>query len=126
IAETLDSSLLPALESIPNVAVQRVTADTWINLAFNFGGQGPDSNPLPALQDLQVRKAIAMAIDKQAIVDKVYLGAGAPGETIVRPLSVYWHLDIPDDQVIPYDPAAANAMLDEAGYTMGPDGIRLD
>ncbi len=126
IAENLESSLLPALESIPNVAVQRVTADTWINLAFNFGGQGPDSNPLPALQDLQVRKAIAMAIDKQAIVDKVYLGAGAPGETIVRPLSVYWHLDIPDDQVIPYDPAAANAMLDEAGYTMGPDGIRLD
>ena len=126
IADGVDSALLPAVESIPNVAVQRITSDWWVNLAFNFGGQDPASAPLPALQDLRVRKAIAMAIDKQAIVDKAYQGAAAPGETIVRPLSVYWHLDIPDDQVIPFDPAAANALLDEAGYAMGPDGLRVD
>ena len=126
IADGLASSLLPAVQSIPNVAVQKVTSDTWINLAFNFGGQDPASKPLPALQDLNVRKAIEMAIDKQAIVDKVYQGAAAPGETIIRPLSVYWHLDIPDDGVIGYDPAAANALLDQTGYAMGPDGIRVD
>jgi peptide/nickel transport system substrate-binding protein len=93
-----------------------VTSDFWVNMAFNFGGQGPAAKPLPALQDLQVRKAIEMAIDKQKIVDTVYPGAASPGETIIRPLSVYWHLDVPDDKQIPYDPAAANAMLDAAGY----------
>ena len=125
-ADELQASLLPSLESDDSITVQKVTPDCWNNLAFNFGGQGPDADPHPALQDITVRKAIAMAIDKQAIVDKVYPGAGVPGETIVRPLSTFWHLDLPDDQVIPYDPEAANDMLDEAGYARGPDGVRVD
>ncbi|MFZ0323562.1 MAG: peptide ABC transporter substrate-binding protein, partial [Actinomycetes bacterium] len=126
IADDLTSDLLPSLAKQSNVAVQKVTPDCWVNLAFNFGGQAPESKPLPALQDLTVRKAIALAIDKQAIVDKVYPGAGQPGETIIRPLSSYWHLDIPDDAVIPFDPAQANQLLDDAGYTMGSDGVRVD
>ena len=126
IADGLESALLPAVEAIPNVAVQKITADSWVNLAFNFGGQDPAANPLPALKDLRVRQAIALAIDKQAIVDKAFQGAASPGESIVRPLSVYWHLDVPDDQVIPYDPDQANALLDEAGYARGEDGIRVD
>ncbi|HEX5018856.1 MAG TPA: ABC transporter substrate-binding protein [Actinomycetes bacterium] len=125
-ADELEASLLPSLESEDNITVQKVTPDCWNNLAFNFGGQTADADPHPALQDLTVRKAIAMAIDKQAIVDKVYPGAGVPGETIVRPLSTYWHLDIPDDEVIPYDPEAANQMLDEAGYERNADGVRVD
>jgi len=126
IADGLDAPLLPAVEKLANVAVQKVTSDWWVSLAFNFGGQGPDSDPLPALQDHTVREAIAMAIDKQAIVDKVYPSAAEPGETILRPLSTYWHLTIPDDQLIPFDPEGANRLLDEAGYARGPDGVRID
>jgi peptide/nickel transport system substrate-binding protein len=126
IADGFDGPLLPALGAIKNVAVQKVVSDFWVSLAFNFGGQGPNSHPLPALKDLNVRKAIEMAIDKQGIVDKVYPGAAAPGETIVRPLSTYWHLTVPADKVITYDPAAANALLDSSGYAKGPDGIRVD
>lgn len=125
IADAIEGSLLPAVTALPNVAVQKVVADSWVNLAFNFGGR-PDATPLPALKDLNVRKAIAMAIDKQQIVDKVYPGAAVPGQTVIRPLSTFWHLTVPDDKVIPYDPAAANAMLDKAGYAPGPDGIRVD
>ena len=126
IADGIEGSLLPAVSAIPNVAVQRVVADSWVNLAFNFGGQGAASKPLPALADITVRKAIEMAIDKQQIVDKVYPGSATPGDTIIRPLSTYWHLTVPPDKLIPYDPAAANAMLDKAGYTMGADGVRVD
>jgi len=126
IADGLDGPLLPALNAIPNVAVQKVESDFWVSMAFNFGGQGPNSHPLPALKDLNVRKAIEMAIDKQSIVDKVYPGAAQPGETIVRPLSTYWHLTVPADKVIKYDPAAANALLDQSGYAKGADGIRVD
>jgi peptide/nickel transport system substrate-binding protein len=74
-----------------------------------------------------VREAIALAVDKQEIVDKVYLGLAAPGDTVVREASTYWHLDIPADEEYPYDPDAANAMLDEAGYAdTDGDGIRED
>jgi peptide/nickel transport system substrate-binding protein len=126
IADELDAPLLPALEKLDNVAVQKVTSDWWINLAFNFGGQDPNSHPLPALQDHRVREAIAMAINKQAIIDKVYPDAAVPGDTVIRPLSAYWHLDIPPDQLIPYDPVQANQILDDAGYTRGSNGVRVD
>jgi len=127
IADALQPSVFRTLEGEEDIATQKVISDWWLNLAFNFGGQSKDADPHPALHDRTVRKAIAMAIDKQEIVDKVYLGLANPGDTIVREASTYWHLDIPADQEYPYDPDAANAMLDEAGYldTDG-DGVRED
>ena len=104
VADGLDGALLPAVGKLPDVAIQKVTSDFWVNMAFNFGGQGPSAHPLPALHDLRVRKAIEMAIDKQKIVDTVYPGAASPGDTIIRPLSVFWHLSIPKDKLIPVRP----------------------
>jgi peptide/nickel transport system substrate-binding protein len=126
-ADALQPSVFQTLEEAEDIATQKVVSDWWLNLAFNFGGQSKDADPHPALHDRTVREAIAMAIDKQEIVDKVYLGYANPGDTIVREASTYWHLDIPEDQEIPYDPDAANAMLDEAGYVdTDGDGIRED
>jgi peptide/nickel transport system substrate-binding protein len=74
-----------------------------------------------------VREAIIMAIDKQAIVDKVYQGAATAGDTIIRPASTFWHLDVPADQEMPYDPQGANDLLDQAGYAdTDNDGVRED
>lgn len=127
IIDQLEPSLIASVEGLPNVAVQRTISDWWLNLAFNFGGQGPDADPLPALHDRTVREAVAMAIDKGAIVDKVYQGAATPGDTIIRPASAYWHLDIPADEEIPFDPDGANALLDEAGYVdTDDDRVRED
>ena len=127
IADGLTPTLINSVSATTNITVQKVVSDWWLNLAFNFGGQGPDANPLPALHDLEVRQAIQMAIDKQAIVTKVYQGAATPGDTMIRPASAYWHLDIPADEEFPYDPAAANAMLDDAGYLdTDDDGVRED
>ena len=116
VADGFEAVAGASIEGIDDVTVQKVVSDWWLNLAFNFGGQGPDADPLPALHDLTCAQAIAMAIDKQAIVDKVYQGTATTGDTIIRPASAYWHLDIPADEEIPFDPAAAAAMLDEAGY----------
>ncbi len=124
----LQPSLINSVQNTPNVALQKVVSDWWLNLAFNFGGQpGSTYTPLPALHDLVVRKAIEMSIDKEAIVQKVYQGAATTGDTIVRPASAYWHLDIPADKEFGYNPTAANQMLDDAGYLdTNNDGIRED
>ena len=73
--------------------------------------------------DVAVRQAINLAMDRQDIVDTVYLGAatvGSPG-WIHPGHSVY----NPGIQVDVYDPAAANALLDGAGYADADgDGVR--
>lgn len=126
-ADGIKPSLVGPLEGTPDIEVQHVVSDWWLNLAFNFGGQGDQADPLPALQDIRVRRAIAMAIDKQEIADVAYQGTATPGDTVIRPASAFWHLDIPTDQELPYDPDAAAAQLHDAGYVdTDGDGIRED
>jgi len=126
-ADGVRPSLVDTLEGAPDIQVQHVVSDWWLNLAFNFGGQSDQADPLPALQDIRVRRAIAMAVDKQEIADVAYQGTAAPGDTVIRPASAFWHLDIPQDQEFPYDPDAAAAELQDAGYVdTDGDGIRED
>jgi peptide/nickel transport system substrate-binding protein len=75
----------------------------------------------PPFDDARLRKAIAMGVDREAIVDTVLLGQGRAGRpTFVHPDSPWAVADAPQD----HDPAAAQALLDEAGYRMGPGGVR--
>ncbi len=125
-AEGLNPTLFNALKDEPNIATHVADAGCWGNIAFNFGGQGPEETHHPAIEDLRVRQAIAHAIDKQAIVDKVYLGTATVGDSILLPTSnAFYYHDIPPELEYPHDPARANQILDEAGYldTDG-DGVR--
>ena len=74
------------------------------------------------LTDPKLRKAIALAIDTKPLVDTVLLGNGRPGlDTFIHPDSP-WALPGARHE---HDPARAQRMLDEAGYTAkDPDGIR--
>jgi peptide/nickel transport system substrate-binding protein len=96
--------------------------------AFNeFAINGGDGlkKPHPALLDPVVREAIAHAIDKQTIVDRVESGHATPADTIAPSANPAWMPEIPDDQKFDFDLDKAKAMLDEAGYedTNG-DGVR--
>jgi peptide/nickel transport system substrate-binding protein len=124
IADALIPTLFNSLKGAPNIATHVAPPAYFDNLAFNFGGQGPQATNHPALKDLDVRRAIAHAIDPQAIVDRVMLGQGTPGTTITMPHSP-WHWEPPPDQRYDFDIAEANRILDEAGYddTDG-DGVR--
>ena len=77
----------------------------------------------PALLDRNVRLALAHATDKQNIIDVAMLGLAQPGLTLVAAGQAYWYNDQIKDYA--FDPAAANKILDDAGYldTDG-DGIR--
>ncbi|PWJ74859.1 peptide/nickel transport system substrate-binding protein [Pseudaminobacter salicylatoxidans] len=75
------------------------------------------------LADLKVRQAIAHAIDKDFVVKTVFLGYATPATGPVPQNDKQFHTkDVP---AYAFDPARANALLDEAGYTRGADGIRF-
>lgn len=65
----------------------------------------------------EVRQALNMAIDKKAIIDAVYLGAGKAAKDPIPPTMWSYNDAVKD---YPYDPAKAKAMLAAAGY---PDGF---
>jgi dipeptide transport system substrate-binding protein len=70
--------------------------------------------------DVRVRKAVNMAIDKKAIIDAVYLSTGIAAKNPIPPTMWSYNDDIKDD---PFDPAAARKLLAEAGY---PNGFQTD
>jgi len=74
----------------------------------------------PALQDVNVRKAIVMAVDREKII-KDLLG----GRTKVS--ATFWegtpYAD-PNAKALPYDPDGAKKLMDDAGWKVGADGIR--
>ena len=70
--------------------------------------------------DVRVRKAINMAIDKKAIIDGVYLSTGVAAKNPIPPTMWSYNDAVKDD---PFDPAAAKKLLAEAGY---PNGLTTD
>ena len=96
----------------------------FTELAMN-GMAGGIGDGHPALLDIDVRHAVAHAIDRTALFERVALGIGLPPNVPgVSPLQE-WLPEIPADQQLGYDPDAANALLDDCGYldTDG-DGVR--
>lgn len=122
----LKPGLFNALEGEPNIGTRAGDGGCWGNIAWNFGGQGPKATADPTINDTAFRQAVAMSIDRQEIVSKVYQDTASVGYSILMPGSNgSWVTDIPEELQFNYDPAAANTMLDEAGYTdTDGDGTR--
>ena len=74
---------------------------------------------LEPLTKKKVRQAINMAIDKQSIVDNIYMGAAVKAKNGMPPFMLGYNDDVED---YPYDPERAKALLTEAGY---PDGFEV-
>jgi peptide/nickel transport system substrate-binding protein len=83
-------------------------------------------------QNHDFRAALSIAIDRQAIIDLVYVGQGEPYQMAPRPTSPYYNEQLAK-QYTEYDPDLANQMLDDAGFAdkdadgfrLGPDGNRI-
>jgi peptide/nickel transport system substrate-binding protein len=72
----------------------------------------------PILKDLQVRKAISMALDIDTVISQVLKGAGT--RTCDEDSGNFAHE--PNATCYKFDPAGAKAILQADGYTMGSDG----
>jgi peptide/nickel transport system substrate-binding protein len=77
----------------------------------------------PPFDNVLVRQAVAHAIDRDYIVEKLLYGYGTVENSHV-PSPIGWAYD-PYVRGYAYDPKAADALLDQAGYAKGTDGIRF-
>jgi len=80
----------------------------------SFQQYRPGSNNQLLLNDT-LRKAIAMSINKTALVENALLGLGIAADTLV-PSSNPWHYDVPANDEFRFDPLAARQMLNDAGW----------
>ncbi|MCL4836081.1 MAG: ABC transporter substrate-binding protein [Caldilineaceae bacterium] len=127
----MPNTAVPALRNEANVqlVIGPPAAPSVSDIIFNLTNDEtcpPDDGVCsghPALQDRNVRLALAHATDKQQIIDVTLLGLGAPGLTLIPDsLGVFYNSSLQD---YAYDPALANQILDDAGYKdSNGDGTR--
>ncbi|GLQ09461.1 peptide ABC transporter substrate-binding protein [Devosia yakushimensis] len=111
-------SELARFSTLPNIGVEQRGYSYFNNISrieFNFDR--------PYFADVRVRKAFAHLIDRNVIHQTALYGYGTPiPGPISASLTKYY---VPDLPTYPIDLAKAEALLDEAGYPRGTDGIRL-
>jgi dipeptide transport system substrate-binding protein len=93
-----------AMKADPNLKVSEQEGLNVAYLAYNTT-QAPFDKPV-------VRKALNMAINKQAIIDAVFQGAATPAKNPIPPTMWSYNDAIEDDK---YDPEAAKKLLEDAG-----------
>ncbi len=120
------------IENPPTQDIERIESDGFnvvsglsnrvIYIALDQGDaptpgiSGTEENPL---QDARVREALAKAINREAIKERIMLGFAEPAGELLPPPMFGTN---PDREAIPYDEEAARALLAEAGY---PDGFEI-
>jgi peptide/nickel transport system substrate-binding protein len=77
--------------------------------------------PSAILGDIRVRRALAMAADRNAMLQNVFANTGRVGH---GPFPMTMPFADSTLRLPPYDTTAAKALLDSAGWKTGPDGIR--
>jgi peptide/nickel transport system substrate-binding protein len=122
-AHNIPPASVESLDAAENIEVVAGYQGSFDELAINGGAA--EGQPHPALLDIEVRRAVNHAIDREALIEDVLAGQGEPATTISVSADPKWIPDIPGDELFNYDPARANQTLDDAGYldTDG-DGVR--
>lgn len=99
---------LDTLKKDPNIKIDSVATSTWDGLIMNSAKKPFD--------DVRVRKAVLMSLDKQALVEFALYGQGTPTHTMIPPSSAYYNKDLPKSGP---NVAEAKKLLAEAGYPHG-------
>ena len=110
---SVSAAYYPRLRALPDVQVLRQPSFYFNHLDFQ--------NQHAVLSDPRVRQALRFALDRHQLIDTVRHGIGIVQDTPVSPKNPTFDPHIP---TAPFDLARANALLDQAGWKRGPDGIR--
>ena len=124
------SDVYPEIKDLNNIKISAST-DLWMSfLGFKLGVWDEEegmvkTNPDAKLADPELRRALGMAIDSDAVGVNFYNGLRFKAKTVIAP--VFKNLIDPNLKGIPYDIEGAKAILDKEGYKdVDNDGFRED
>jgi peptide/nickel transport system substrate-binding protein len=103
----LPPEVIDQLKKNPKITLDSVATSTWDGLIMNAAQKPYD--------DVRVRRAVSLAIDKKALVELALFGSGSATHTMIPPSSPYYNNAIPIKTDIPQ----AKKLLAEAGYPNG-------
>ncbi len=107
---------IPDIQKNPSFAIVQPRAFGWIAF-IGVKTHRP-------LMEPAVRKAMNYAVDREGIVDALYAGNADPAPFVVSPKFDGYNKTL-DSKLPKYDPATARKILDEAGWKVGGDGVRV-
>ena len=114
LAYSLDPASMARLRKRANLRIESVTLPRTVILKLNVG--------LPSLQDVRVRRAFSLAIDRAGIAKALLRDPELAATQLFPPSLGNWH----NRTLAPllHDPAAAKKLLAEAGWKQAADGLR--
>lgn len=113
---SVPTMFIEKIEQDKNLGIIRQPGDSLYHMVMNTQS--------PPLDNLLVRKGIALAVNQKSITENVFANAGKPAYTYLIDSLPASHV-APKDE-IRFDLEGSKAALEEAGWKMGPDGIRID
>ena len=127
----LKSGQLDGIETVPPTSVGTVKSagfDVHQAPGNYFDDFIINSNPQQEASHRELlnpllREAFDYAIDRQAIVKTSLLGYGQPGSSIIPPATGHWYN--PSVTPTPFNLTKAAQLLNQAGFKMGPNGVRI-
>jgi len=105
-----------------------VTGTLWEHADFAIkpvsydDGNAPGKDRPDIFGDVRTRRAIAMCMDRQAVVDTVMYSESSVLDTYLPPQHPLYNNNVTE---YPYDVEAGSALLEEVGWVMGDDGVRV-
>jgi peptide/nickel transport system substrate-binding protein len=114
VINALPADMVYAMRRDSNLQIDSGPGTTLVYLIFNTRDA--------VLRDPRVRNAVALAINRPLIIHSLYRDQARVAESVLPPEHWAWSGDVERHN---YDPAAANASLDSAGYSRKADGYRF-
>jgi len=121
------SSGYTAVAHQPNIAEQQdlISTNEWNEIAFSqYDSASADKSLNPARWDVNVRRALATATNKDFIIQSIYAGKGIRGDSLMTPITPQLWYDPTSDPGanLTFNLQAANALLNQSGYTQWSGG----
>lgn len=126
----LNPTQYQALVGQSHIKAFQQVGNRWNGIEVNGGARTRDGKKIgtghPALGDVKVREALALAIDRATVVKKVRDNLAEVGSSYLPQSLPQYSWKPSDSEKFGFDPDKANSVLDDAGYKKGSDGTRVD
>jgi peptide/nickel transport system substrate-binding protein len=130
LVQALKAKEIDAIEDVPATAIKtlrsagfKITNVPGVDQTDFIVNSNPKKPKHRELLNVKVKEAMDHAIDRQRIVNVVFLGYAKPASSIIPPATGGWFN--PSVKPQSFDLALANRILDRLGYKKGSDGIRV-